>query len=268
MSSDANSAQVVIKRESALMLWAYTFGVWVDGQQMGALTNGGFLTVPVAPGRHSIVVRPPKLAGLPGSNPYSFHAKAGERIDLVTKAPAVGVGRPKIWCQDVLPSQAGSRPAAAAPSPPAPASRTVVEGSRYEVPFGDETRTIDNSKSASSTTRVVRLTREWARTYTVDAEHITTVHGSAGVGIHVLDLKAEAELALRKTYSTATEERETFAEEVTLNIGPHTKSEIVFSWKEIRQKGMVKIAGAGFEAQVPYAVVVGLTFDQQQIDVP
>jgi hypothetical protein len=94
------------------------------------------------------------------------------------------------------------------------------------------------------------------------------VQGSAGLGIHVLELKAEAERTLRNTYSTVTEERQTFAEEVTFNIAQHTKSEIVFFWKEIRQKGTVRIAGADFEAQIPYEVVVGLTFDQQQIDAP
>jgi hypothetical protein len=33
-----------------------------------------------------------------------------------------------------------------------------------------------------------------------------------------------------------------------------TKSEIIFSWKEIRQKGIVQISGADFEAQIPYEV--------------
>jgi hypothetical protein len=142
----------------------------------------------------------------------------------------------------------------------------VIEGPRYEVQLGDETRTIDNTKSGSFTMRVVRLTREWARTCTVDVEHVATVHASAGLGIHVLDLKAEAERTLSKTYSTTAEERDTFAEEVTLNIAPHTKSTIVFSWKEIRQKGVVQVVEAGFEVRIPYEVVVGVTFDQQQID--
>jgi hypothetical protein len=132
--------------------------------------------------------------------------------------------------------------------------------------MGDETRTIDNSKSGSSTTRVVRLSREWSRTCSVDAEHATTGHGSAGLGLHLLDLKVEAERTLRKTYSTSSEERDTFEEEVTLNIGPHIRSEIVFSWKEIRQKGVIQLTGEGLDVRFPYEAVVGLTFDQQQID--
>lgn len=132
--------------------------------------------------------------------------------------------------------------------------------------MGDETRTVDNSKSGSSTQRVVRLSREWSRTCAVNVEHATTASGSAGLGIHLLDLKIEAEHTLSKTYSATSEERETFEEEVTLNIGPHTRSEIVFSWKEIRQKGVVQLAGEGVDVRIPYEAVVGLTFDQQQID--
>lgn len=160
--------------------------------------------------------------------------------------------RPKIWQPGMQQSSpVRSEPTGTASRPPMATTATVIEGSRYEVPLGNETRTIDNSKSASSTTRVVRVTREWTRTCTVDIEHATTVHGSAGLGIQVLDLKVEAERTLSKTYSSTAEERETFEEEVTLNIAQHTRSKIVFSWKEIRQKGSVQIAGERFEARIP-----------------
>lgn len=177
------------------------------------------------------------------------------------------IGRPQIQRPDgsLSPAVSGETIAPAS-TPPTPTTSMVIEGPRYEVQLGDETRTIDNTKSGSFTMRVVRLTREWARTCTVDVEHVATVHASAGLGIHVLDLKAEAERTLSKTYSTTAEERDTFAEEVTLNIAPHTKSTIVFSWKEIRQKGVVQVVEAGFEVRIPYEVVVGVTFDQQQID--
>lgn len=293
MPSDVNSAQIVIKRERALSGSAWSWIVLVDGQNVGTLFNGESLTVNSAPGRHAIVVGPASLLQGARSEPFWFDAEAGERIDLVGKGTT---WRPKIWRPGAPPAPpmrladrvgqatmwrprnwrpgapqsppAPSEPTATPTRPPTPTTSTVIEGSRYEVSLGDETRTIDNSKSASSTMRKVRLTREWTRTCAVDAEHITTVHGSAGLGIHVLDLKVEAERTLSKTYSAATEEREMFEEEVTLNIAQHTKSEIVFSWKEIRQKGEVQVVGERFEARVPYEVVVGLTFDQQQIDAP
>lgn len=81
-------------------------------------------------------------------------------------------------------------------------------------------------------------------------------------------MKTEAERLVKNAYSVSTEERETFEEEVTLTVTKGTKSEITFFWKEIRQRGDMQISGAGFEAQIPYAIVVGLTFDQQQVDSP
>jgi len=290
--SDVNSAQVVVNRQSALTNALLSWTVWIDGQKAGTVANGASLTVDVMPGRHTIMIAVPLSYR---SEPFAFDVEPGARIDLVTRPSATG--RPKIWREGTAPARSGlaellgrttepaswrramdrlakspgnspvpSRPATTGPRPPTMITSKVVEGSRFEVALGDETRTIDNSKSGSSTTRVVRLSREWSRTCTVDVEHATTGHGSAGLGLHLLDLKVEAERTLRTTYSTSSEERETFEEEVTLNIGPRTRSEIVFSWKEIRQKGVIQLTGEGLEVRFPYEAVVGLTFDQQQID--
>jgi len=169
----------------------------------------------------------------------------------------------------LLPSQAPARSAPSATASGLPATRsTVIEQSREEVAIGEETRAIDNSRSTSPTSRLVRLTREWTRTCTVDIDRTTTIQGSAGLSAHILEFKAAAERTLSKNYSTTSAETETFTEEVTLNIAAHTKSEIIFSWKEIHQKGVVQLAGQEFEVRIPYEVVVGLTFDQQQIDTP
>ena len=293
---DVNSAQVVIKRER---VWRGSFlpwTVWLDGQKVGALSIGGSLTLPASPGQHDIVVSPPGFSSGKPSEPFRFNAEAGNRIDFVTQASVVS-GRLKVWRRDMPQSQpdladrpqqasalwqknwapdpqsnvpvpVGAAAPASPPAPQTPVTSTLIEGSRYEVPLGEETRTIDNSKSSSSTIRVVRLTREWGKTCVLDVEHNMTVRGSAGLGIHVLNLKAEAERLLKKTYSVTSEERQTFAEEVTLNIAQYTKSEIIFFWKELRQKGVVQVSGVDFEVQVPYEVVVGLTFDQQQVDIP
>jgi hypothetical protein len=289
--SDVNSAQVVVSRQSALSNALLSWVVRIDGQKAGTVANGASLTVDVMPGSHTIMIAIPLSYR---SEPFVFDVTPGARVDLVTRPSAIG--RPKIWREGAAPARSGlsellgttastswrramDRFAKSPENPPVPGQPTttaagtpttitskVVEGSRFEVALGDETRTVDNSKSGSSTTRVVRLSREWSRTCTVDAEHATTGHGSAGLRLHLVDLKVEAEHTLRKTYSTSSEERETFEEEVTLNIGPRTRSEIVFSWKEIRQKGVVQLAGEGIDVRFPYEAVVGLTFDQQQID--
>ena len=295
MSPDINSAQVLIQRERAWSGSLLPWTVWLDGEKVGTVSVGGSVTFPASPGQHDIVI---SVAGLGSfgvkSEPFRLQAEAGQRFDLVTEALLMS-GRPKIFNRDVADSQphladrleqsveqwqknwspdprsnvpAPPGPAAPAPPPQAPVTGNVVEGSRYEVPMGQETRTVDNSKSSSSTTRTVRLTREWTRTYTLDTEHDMTVSGSAGLSIHILDLKAEAERLVKNAYSVTSEQRETFEEDVTLTVKDHTKSEITFFWKELRQKGNVQMSGADFQAQIPYEIVVGMTFDQQQVDVP
>ncbi len=102
MPSDVNSSHIVIKRKWA---WWGSFWSWivlVDGQHVGTLPNAGSLTVQAAPGHHNIVTGPSSiLQGLGPSQPFSFDAEAGERIDLVTRARMWG--RPKIWCPNVQP---------------------------------------------------------------------------------------------------------------------------------------------------------------------
>lgn len=261
MSPDDTSAEIAIKREASLAGSAWSWQVLLDGQQVGTLANGGSLAFRASPGRHAVVVGPASRMQGNRSEPFQFDADAGGRIELVTQG---AMWRPRVWR-----SNAPSTPSANTSTADATetAGRTVEE-SRYEVPLGDETRVIDNSQSASTTTRVVRLTREWNRTSTVDVERATTVQGSAGLGIHAVDLKAAAERTLSKTYSASIGERETFEEEVTLTIAARTRCRVVFAWKEIRQKGIVELASGGYQARVPYEMVVGITFDQQQIDDP
>lgn len=94
----------------------------------------------------------------------------------------------------------------------------------------------------------------------------TTTLGSGGINLHVVDLKVAAQRTLSTTYSEGARERETFEEQVTLNVAPRTRCTVVFSWKEIRQRGVVRLTSGGSQVRIPYEVVVGITFDQQQID--
>jgi hypothetical protein len=295
VSPDINSAQVVIQREHAWAGSLLPWTVWLDGEKVGTVSVGGSLTVIASPGQHDIVI---SVAGLGSfgdkSEPFRFQAQAGGRVDLLTEASLI-TGRPKILDRRVADSQphladrleqsveqwqrnlspdlrstmpAPPGPAAPAPPPQVPITGQVIEGARYEIPMGEETRVVDNSKSSSSTTRTVKLTREWNKSYTLGTEHDMTLSGSAQLSIHVLDLKAEADRQVQNTYSVTSGEQETFEEDVTLNIDHGIKSVITFFWKEIRQKGNVQLSGAGFSAQIPYEIVVGVTFDQQQVDTP
>jgi hypothetical protein len=259
--ADDNSAEIVIERQASLAGSAWSWQVLLDGQKVGMLGNGGSLTFRASPGHHAVVVGPASFMQGNRSEPFQFVADAGGRIQLATQG---GMWRPKVWGSGPPSTPSASTDMAGTTD----AAGTTVEESRYEVPLGDEDRVIDNSQSASTITRAVRLTREWSRTCTVDVERATTVQGSAGLGIRALDLKAEAERTLSKTYSASLDQRETFEEDVTLTINAHTRCRVIFSWKEIRQKGIVELASGGSRVRIPYEMVVGVTFDQQQIDGP
>lgn len=251
MSADDVSSEVVIKRSRASAVWSKWWPVLLDGHDIGRLANGESLAFRAAPGPHAVVVGPTSAART-RSAPFRFHARAGERIELVTGYTQTL----SVWCSAVSAVlQEGTG-----------VEVTVAEGLRYEVPLGDEVRIMDNSKSASATTRVVRLAREWTRTSAVDVERATSIGGSAEVNLHILDLKAQAERTLTEKYSLTIDEHKTFEEEVTLNVASRTRCRIIFSWKEIRQKGTVQLTSGGSQVRIPYEIITGITFDQQQID--
>ncbi len=269
MSPDAHSAQVTIKRKRVWTGSLLPWSVWLDGKEVGKLPVGRSLTISTSPGPHSIAVRQPILGGISGE-PLVFSAEAGKRIELLTQAAIFG--KVKVWHRN---HPAGDSPTVLLPVRPklrqrpiplAPTTSRVIEGTRYEVHLGKDTRVIDNSESRSSTTRTLRLTREWMKTYSLDAEHHRVIRGTVGLDFHFAALEAEAERALKSTYSVTSQERETFEEQVTLNIPGHTRSEVSFFWKEIRQRGKVRLSGTGFEVEISYEAVVGLTFDQKQVD--
>jgi hypothetical protein len=244
--------------------------VFVDDQPCGTVGNGHSVTVAVPAGPHQVAVGPGNVAQGMRSHPVDLEVAEGATVTLVAKG---GMWRPSLTLAQ------GSSSAALRRTPPPPPARpmapppraadahySVVEASRTESRLGDEKRTIDNSQSSSATSRVVRLSREWTRTATVEIDKATTVSGSGGLSFHVVDLKAGAERTVSQNYTASTEQRETYEEEVTLNIAAYTRTEVVFSWKEIRQQGYVKAEGPGYEVQIPFEVVVGLTFDQRQVD--
>lgn len=288
----APASSIVVERPWAWSWAASSMTVLVDDEPSGTVESGKSVTIPVAPGQHSVVVCPNKIArslygSLEDSHPFAVDLAPGETARIVVRFGMMG--KPSLALSEApgqaVPGEGAS--SAGEPAPPvspqtatAPTAvsttgavpqpgtvrYTVVEAAREETSLGDEPRTIDNSQSSSPTSRVVRLTREWSRTYTVEVERATTLSGSLDLAIHVLDLKGGAERTLTTTYSASGEQQETFEEEVTINVAAHTRSVVVFSWKEIRQHGVVRAEAPGYSVEIPYEVVVGITFDQRQVD--
>ena len=111
------------------------------------------------------------------------------------------------------------------------------------------------------------MTKEWTRSYSVEIDRSSTISGGGGLAFHVVELKAQAEQAVSHKYSAQADERQTYEDEVTITVAAKTNSEIVFSWKEIHQNGYVVFGEEEGAPQVPFDIVMGVTFDQRQVDV-
>jgi hypothetical protein len=153
-------------------------------------------------------------------------------------------------------------------NPPFEASYRVQEIGRYERILGTpEVRIIDNAKSASPVTRTFRVSREWTRTLSVDTESVRRL--TTGTELPLLKLKAEVEQAIRNHFASTFQETRTFEDTVVITAAPYTRTEVTFTWKEVRQKGAVTaLRGSVAEAELHFESIIGLAFDQKQSDHP
>lgn len=140
----------------------------------------------------------------------------------------------------------------------------ILETVRSEESIGTEERVVDNSRSATSLRRSFTINKEWSRE--VQIENEVTGGVSVGVPVPVVNL-VNIEAQLRRKYLERRQEKEVFTEEVVLEIPPHTKTRVVFSWKRLWQHGQVRVLrGDQVASSTLYRIAVGVTFDQSQID--
>lgn len=261
------TARLVVSRGGANAYAVVGWKILVDGQVVGVMRRGErSISVDVEPGSHSV--------RLGGANTYTLPRRvelaAGEEVRL--RVPLLG-GRMVLDLNDVdvdgaddaLPAARTPPNLQSAPSAQDITDRVVHEVTRRESPVGEpEARTIDNSLGRSAIVRTFTVTREWTRTCTVQKERATTVSG--GLTLPLAALKAEADLALREHYASTTTERQSFQDSVVVTVAPGVRSQVFFAWREIRQQGYVDLVYPEGTTRVPYELVTGITFDQQQID--
>jgi len=140
----------------------------------------------------------------------------------------------------------------------------ILETVRSEEPLGAEERVVDNSRSATSLRRSFTIRKEWTKEIQLESEAIGKV--SAGVPVPIVNV-INVEAQLRRKYLDRREEKEIFTEEVVIEIPPHTKTRVVFSWKRLWQHGQVRVLrGEQVVEATLYKITVGVTFDQSQVD--
>jgi hypothetical protein len=142
----------------------------------------------------------------------------------------------------------------------------LVETHRSEEFIGREERFIDNVQSQSEINRKLTIQREWFRAVKIETEKSADKKHGMRVGRqNVAEATFTAEEAVRQRYSVSREVRLIYTEEVAVAVPPGTKVRLIFDWKYIWQHGLVTINVGDSAAKFRFSVIVGVTFDQQQV---
>jgi DNA-directed RNA polymerase subunit RPC12/RpoP len=143
----------------------------------------------------------------------------------------------------------------------------IRETDREEEEIGTDKRVIDNSMSSVGSKRKFTVSKQWAKSYSVEYEKTQTENSGISVGLEDIGIKASLEETIRKQFAISEETREVYSEEVEINIPGSTKLNVFFHWKKIWQHGYVKFKNQEGElSEVPFRVAIGVTFDQLQVD--
>ncbi|MEO0968749.1 MAG: hypothetical protein AAFX80_10515 [Cyanobacteria bacterium J06639_18] len=154
-------------------------------------------------------------------------------------------------------------------------SLEVIEtNKRSQEDFGIDERLIDNSMSQTTVMREILISKKWSRQYNISYENTSSVKGEIEgkfggglLGLINLNLKSVLEKSIKDHYSISEGTKLTFTERIEVRVKEKTKSRIIFKWKRLWQDGYLQINtknGEGY--QIPFCILVGVTFDQMQID--
>ncbi|MFE3875223.1 hypothetical protein ACFXPX_12595 [Kitasatospora sp. NPDC059146] len=140
----------------------------------------------------------------------------------------------------------------------------VYQTSRFEEALGQDVRIIDNHSGPAPVTRTFKASREWTRTLSVAEQGRRAATGEAGVNLLWLSTKTGIEQELQRNLSLAIGATHLFEEEITVTVPERTAVQVVLAWKRIWQQGHARIVlPDGSNHDVPYQVVVSVTFDQR-----
>jgi hypothetical protein len=145
--------------------------------------------------------------------------------------------------------------------------RTIKTG-RTEAAIGDERRLIDNRSSSSKLVRTIKAAREWTHTVHVQREQSTTRSQKTIMQVNEgLTRERSLEEVLRDQYGCSQGSKFVFEENVQVEVQPNTQMAVVLHWKYILEVGAIVLSNQeGQRVELPYSVVVGITFDQAQTE--
>jgi len=143
----------------------------------------------------------------------------------------------------------------------------ITETDRSEEAIGEERRIIDNAKSSASCVRKFLVSQEWSQAYSIEHNHLKKASAKAGLGqANIANIALATENSLQKKYVISNESKTIYSEEIEIEVPAFKKLVVVIQWKRIWQYGIILLQNEHEDLQIPYKVVVGITFDQLQYD--
>ena len=81
------------------------------------------------------------------------------------------------------------------------------------------------------------------------------------------NFKLNAQSVVKDRYSISESSKQTYSEEIVIEIPAYTKLRVFFQWKRIWQLGLIRFQDRNNkEFEIPFRVALGITFDQMQVD--
>lgn len=144
----------------------------------------------------------------------------------------------------------------------------IVKRGRTDEPIGAEERIIDNSQSGSKLIRNLKISREWTYSYAVEHEKAHTATSTTNIQIrHGMAKSRSVEDVLRDKYSYSYGTKHTYAEDIQIEVPPFKRVKVLLKWKNILEVGTIVLQNQrGERIDLPFSIVVGVTFDQAQLD--
>ncbi len=152
-----------------------------------------------------------------------------------------------------------------------------------EVVIANEKRVIDNSASDSLIQREFRIQRKWSASCSIEEERIQTTTETTEtssfkgrlIDLPIVDrFRASAshntktlQTTLREKFTRSQSEEHTHEESVRISVPPRSHTTLHFNWKHQVSRGILVLEDQ-FKNRItaPFEVVIGMTFDQTQID--
>ena len=161
----------------------------------------------------------------------------------------------------------------------------IAQLETYEEFLNEESILIDKSRTSSTSIESFEFSKEWSKKFNLEYERVSTNHSGSDLASSLessigfeATIKSEMKSGITSTIKSSVEEtiKQKYCitegvlykrvEKTQISIPAYTKTRLIICWKNIWQKGIIEISDPSSKVQIPFKVLVSVTFDRKQID--